>query len=228
MISLPPLHLVCLPLAFSLSLRAATFEVAQQNPQASDEAPGSAARPWKTITKAAEMVGPGDSVVIRGGVYRERVLVKTSGTGQAPIRFEAAPGEQVVVTGADRLSGWRKADDARPIYRVAWPHRFIGWNRSMTHPDAVLLAGRHNGMEDCVVESMNASGATFTGEDAVVRRCVFRDNGQLGFGASRAHRLLFTECLVENNNTKGFDRGWGGRFAGMALRFLLVRLHGCA
>ena len=63
-------------------------------------------------------------------------------------------------------------------------------------------------MEDCVVEAMNAEGATFTGEDAVVRRCMFRDNGQVGFGANRAHRLLFTECLVENNNTKGFDRGW--------------------
>jgi len=63
-------------------------------------------------------------------------------------------------------------------------------------------------MEDCIVESMNASGASFTGQDMTVRRCVFRDNGQLGFGASRAHRLLFTECLVENNNTKGFDRGW--------------------
>jgi hypothetical protein len=55
---------------------------------------------------------------------------------------------------------------------------------------------------------MNSSGASFEGEDAVVRRCTFRDNGQLGFGASRAHRLLFTECVVENNNTKNFDRGW--------------------
>jgi hypothetical protein len=72
----------------------------------------------------------------------------------------------------------------------------------------VVLAGRYDTMEDCVVEVMNASGATFAGEDAVVRRCVFRDNGQLGFGAGRAHRLLFTECLVEINNTKGFDRGW--------------------
>jgi parallel beta-helix repeat protein len=59
-----------------------------------------------------------------------------------------------------------------------------------------------------VVEAMNACGASFLGEDAIARRCVFRDNGQLGFGASRAHRLLFTECLVENNNTKNFDRGW--------------------
>jgi hypothetical protein len=42
----------------------------------------------------------------------------------------------------------------------------------------------------------------------VVRRCVFRDNGQLGFGANAAHNLLFTECRVENNNTKNFSRGW--------------------
>lgn len=288
-----------LALALVSSVPAATYEVAQQNPQASDDAPGTADRPWKTFAKAAESAGPGDVIVIRGGVYRERVLVKTSGTAEAPIRFEAAPGEHVVVTGADRLGGWRKSEDARPIYSVAWPHRFIGWNRSMTHPDdeyhriigrceqvavdgyllrqvldagqlapgaffvdvtnkvllawdaggrdldktdveasvrqellrvegdyvqlrgwrfryaanmaqhgAVVLAGRHDLMEDCAIESMNASGASFVGEDAVVRRCVFRDNGQLGFGAGRAHRLLFTECLVENNNTKGFNRGW--------------------
>jgi parallel beta-helix repeat protein len=288
-----------LALMLAASLAAATHEVAQQHPRASDDASGTADRPWKSITKAAEKAAGGDVVVIRGGVYRERVLARKSGTAQAPIRFEAAPGEHVVVTGADRLTGWRKADDTRPIYSLPWPHTFITWNRSMAHPadefhqligrceqvavdgyllrqvlsvgqlapgaffvdvtnqalltwdigsrdlnkahvegsvrqevfrvegdhvqlrglrfrqaanmaqhGAVVLAGRGNVMEDCVVEAMNASGATFTGEGAVVRRCVFRDNGQLGFGAGRAHGLLFTECLVENNNTKGFDRGW--------------------
>jgi len=288
-----------LALALGFGVRAAQYEVAQRHPQATDDGPGTAERPWKTLSKAAEQVGPGDVVVIRGGVYRERVVLKTSGTEQAPIRFEAAPGEQALVTGADRLNGWRKADEARPIYSVAWPHKFVTWNRSMAHPDdayhriigrceqaavdgyllrqalnaselapgaffadvtnqsllvwdigsrdlakvhveasvrqevfrvegdhvrvrglrfryaanmaqhgAVVLAGRFDTMEDCVVEGMNASGATFRGEDAVVRRCVFRNNGQLGFGAARAHRLLFTDCLVENNNVKGFDRGW--------------------
>ncbi len=292
-------HVVSFGLVLGLGLHAATYEVAQQNPQASDDAPGTVERPWKTVAKAAETARAGDVVVIRGGVYRERVLVKASGTAQAPIRFEAAPGEHVVVTGADRLTGWRKADETRPIYSVAWPHKFITWNRTMAHPadeyhrvigrceqvavdgyllrqvlsadqlapgaffvditnqtllvwdngnrdpnktdveasvrqelllvegdhvhvrglrfryaanmaqhGAIVLAGRHATMEDCVIEAMNASGAAFTGEDTVVRRCVFRDNGQIGFGASRAHRLLFTECLVENNNTKGFDRGW--------------------
>ena len=73
---------------------------------------------------------------------------------------------------------------------------------------AVKLKGNHGVLEDCVVEQMNTSGAGFTGTDITVRRCVFRDNGQLGFSAGGAHRLLFTECLVENNNTKGFNRGW--------------------
>ena len=73
---------------------------------------------------------------------------------------------------------------------------------------AVKLKGSHGLLEDCVVERMNTSGASFTGTDITVRRCVFRDNGQLGFSAGGAHRLLFTDCLVENNNTKGFNRGW--------------------
>ena len=288
-----------LPLVLACFGQTATYEVAQRHPQASDEAPGTTERPWKTIGRAAAAAGPGDLVVIRGGVYRERVLVKASGTAEAPLRFEAALGEHVLLTGADRLTGWRRQDESRPVYSVAWPHRFITWNRSMTHPDdeyhrligrceqvivdglllrqvlsadqlapgaffadvtnrtlllwdvgsrdpnrlhvetsvrqevlrvegahvqvrglrfryaanmaqhgAVVLAGRHNTLEDCVIEAMNASGATFSSEDATVRRCVFRDNGQMGFGASRAHRLVFADCWVENNNTKGFDRGW--------------------
>jgi hypothetical protein len=117
------------------SLSAADYEVAQQHPQAGDDGPGTTDRPWKTLGKAAETAGPGDVVVIRGGVYRERVTVKASGTAQAPIRFQAAPGEHVVLTGADRLTGWRRVDDARPVYSVAWPHRFITWNPGMSHPN---------------------------------------------------------------------------------------------
>ena len=288
-----------LALVLSVSVQAATFEVAQRSPQASDDGDGTRERPWKTINRAAAKVAPGDIVVIRDGIYREQVVIKNSGTEQAPIRFEAASGARVVLTGADRLTGWQRAAGGPPVYRVAWTQRFIGWSRQMTHPDdayhrligrceqvavdgyllhqvlegsqlapgtffvdvsnqvlqvwdpgsrdlnkvlaeasvrqeilrvegrwvqlrglrfrfaanmaqhgAVMLAGSHDLLEDCIAECMNASGATFAGEQQVVRRCVFRDNGQIGFGANGAHQLLFTECLVENNNTKGFDRGW--------------------
>jgi len=79
---------------------------------------------------------------------------------------------------------------------------------NMAQHGAVVLAGAHDLLEDCVIEGMNSSGATFAAPGQVVRRCVFRDNGQIGFGANGAHQLLFTECLTENNNVKGFDRGW--------------------
>jgi hypothetical protein len=82
----------------AIPLDAATFEVAQQQPQASDSGPGTPEHPWKTIAQAAASVRPGDLVLIRGGVYREQVIIKTSGTAERPIRFQAAPGDWVVLT----------------------------------------------------------------------------------------------------------------------------------
>jgi len=73
---------------------------------------------------------------------------------------------------------------------------------------AVEFSGNHLTVEDCIFEYTNACGASFRGEDIAVRRCTFQHNGQLGFGASRAHKLRMTGCTVRNNNIKGFDRGW--------------------
>ncbi len=73
---------------------------------------------------------------------------------------------------------------------------------------AVELSGAHITVDACTFEYMNASGAEFQGADIAVRKCLFQHNGQLGFGANRAHNLLMTGCTVRNNNTKGFDRGW--------------------
>jgi parallel beta-helix repeat protein len=73
---------------------------------------------------------------------------------------------------------------------------------------AVRIDGSHWRIEDCVFEGMNGPGASITGTDHLLRRCTFRDNGQLGFGASRAHRLRLEACRLLHNNTKGFSSGW--------------------
>jgi hypothetical protein len=73
---------------------------------------------------------------------------------------------------------------------------------------AVQFSGDDNEVEDCTFEYSNACGAKFTGERISVSNCVFQYNGQLGFSAGRAHGLLMTDCVVTNNNIKGFDRGW--------------------
>jgi hypothetical protein len=55
-----------LALTFGSQLSAATYEVAQRNPNADDGAPGSGGHPWKTIARAAEVARAGDVVLIRG------------------------------------------------------------------------------------------------------------------------------------------------------------------
>jgi len=61
---------------------------------------------FRTIQAAANAVSPGDTVLIHSGVYRETVVVKKNGTQQQPIRFEAAPASNVIVTGLDRITDW--------------------------------------------------------------------------------------------------------------------------
>ena len=58
-----------------------TYHVAQGDPQTSDENPGTADRPWRTIGKAAATLQPGERVVVHRGVYREWVRPERGGTG---------------------------------------------------------------------------------------------------------------------------------------------------
>ena len=124
---------------------ATTYVVNQRHAEASDENTGTGEKPLKTIGAAAKLVKAGDTVVIHGGVYREAVTVEASGTAEAMITFQAAPGPPVVVTGADLLTRWEKLPDAGGnVYHIDWPHRFIPWNKTFAHPndDYHLLIGR--------------------------------------------------------------------------------------
>jgi len=254
----------------------------------------------RTISRAAALAGPGDTVIIHSGIYREAVEIEKSGKPGNPITFQTAAGAGVIMTGADRISEWAEVKGDGHIYSTPWPHKFITWNRHNTHPDddyhrligrceqvfingyvlrqvlerdklargtfyvdldgkrlyvwnynnqeiskkaiveasvrdriltvkgdyvtvkgirfryaanraqrgAVEFSGNHLTVEDCIFEYTNAGGVSFRGEDITVRRCMFQHNGQLGFGANRAHRLRMTGCTVRNNNIKGFNRGW--------------------
>jgi len=92
-----------------------SYYVMQQNPQASDDGPGTAEKPFRTIGRAAAEVMPGEKVVIGAGVYRECVHPARGGTSaEKMISYEAAPGDKPVITGAEiwlgpwvESEGWR-------------------------------------------------------------------------------------------------------------------------
>ena len=72
-----------------------------------DQADGlDVSRPFKTIQKAASVMKPGSVCKIRGGLYRETVKPAWTGLAGAPLAFEAYNGENVVISGADPVTGW--------------------------------------------------------------------------------------------------------------------------
>ena len=78
------------------------YHVAQINPAASDNNPGTQKRPFKTINAAAKVLKPGEKVIVHEGVYREFVSPVSGGTSQENmITYEASKGERVIVKGSE-------------------------------------------------------------------------------------------------------------------------------
>src|ERR1051326_1519128 len=123
---LPALLFTVAPLAFG-----ASYTVA---PSGDDRASGTDGSPWRTIQHAVDRAGPGDTVSIRTGIYREQIVMEHGGTPAHPLVLSAAPGARVVVSGADPLKEWQPAEGTgAAIFVHPWPHRFpIG--TSLIHP----------------------------------------------------------------------------------------------
>ncbi|HEV7217610.1 MAG TPA: right-handed parallel beta-helix repeat-containing protein [Terriglobales bacterium] len=63
-----------------------------------DSNPGTQRAPWRTIQHAADTVRAGSTVNVRGGIYEERVSIKTSGNAtDGYITFRSYPGETAVL-----------------------------------------------------------------------------------------------------------------------------------
>tara|TARA_R110002096_G_scaffold168538_4_gene339386 strand:+ start:7350 stop:9932 length:2583 start_codon:yes stop_codon:yes gene_type:complete len=114
----PILQLVALFSVFLAPVDAATLVVDANAPGASDQNPGTAEKPLQTISAAAELAQPGDTVRVHAGTYREWVRPARGGTGDVPIVYEAAPGEAVFVKGSEVWAEpWIAVEDQSGVFR---------------------------------------------------------------------------------------------------------------
>jgi parallel beta-helix repeat protein len=81
------------------------------SPQGNDGNPGTKDLPWRQVSHAAEVVGPGSIVEIADGTYTSPIIVSgKTGTLEAPIVFRAT-GKAALVDGAGADgSAWDKRD----------------------------------------------------------------------------------------------------------------------
>lgn len=113
-----PLLLLALALLWCVPLRAATYYVSTAGSDANDGA--SVDSPFRTIQHAVDGAVAGDTILVRGGTYREDVEMNTGGTATQPIVLSAYPGEVPVIKGSDVVGGWVRYDSA--IWeKQGWP-----------------------------------------------------------------------------------------------------------
>lgn len=134
--------LFALACAFGLTAAAgaATYYVDQGHPSASDSNPGTKAAPMLTISGAMSAldIQPGDTVRVKAGIYRDRFGLKGDGTPEEPKVLMAEPGHEVVLSGADEITGWQPCTEAivegNPDYASLW-YVDINWNPGNVYQD---------------------------------------------------------------------------------------------
>lgn len=197
--------------------RGADFFVA---PGGLDTNPGSMAQPWGTIQKAANSLTPGDRVLVRAGVYAERVTVNVSGSAAGgSVRFENFPGERPILD-ATGVTPPASVDTAlflltnrSDVVISGFELRNFKSTATTRTPAGVLLRGVCANVEirNCDIHDIwntagnttlagNAFGIAIYGSSATPATGIVIDGNEL-----HALKTGSSECLVLNGNVTNFQ-----------------------
>jgi parallel beta-helix repeat protein len=169
-------------------------------PTGDDAAPGSEAAPFRTLQRAADAVGPGDTVVVRPGRYRGFNVEEKEGTAAAPIVFRAEPG--VVV------------DEPGPVPKRPPPNGALGRNEWPRWPFGInVQRSAHVVLEGFEVRGMPARETDPAGQRLhnggagirleICRHVTVRRNRAIGNGRWGIFSGFCDDLVVEDNEAAG-------------------------
>lgn len=116
---------------------------------------------WKTIAHAAESVNVGDTVLIAGGKYFERVRIRATGESDLPITFRSLPGERVEINGNDMVLN----------------SAFVAGGKSHLRFDGFYLANFNLFPNDSWSLLNSGEFQLYTGKDIEITRCFSEGRG---------------------------------------------------
>jgi hypothetical protein len=128
--------------------RAVDYYVSPRGNDANDGSGPADGKALRTVQAAVDKAQPGDSVLLRTGVYRETVVFPRSGTAERPITVKPGAKEKPVISGCEPVGGWALHDAAKGIWKapMGWT---LGLGRNQVFvDDQVLIEARHPNTAD--------------------------------------------------------------------------------
>ena len=90
-----------------------------------DRNEGSTSKPYRTISAAARIARPGDTITVHEGTYRERINPPRGGiSDDKRIVYQAAGGKKVIIKGSEVITGWQKVQN--DTWKVTIDNSFFG------------------------------------------------------------------------------------------------------
>ncbi|MDT3699214.1 MAG: right-handed parallel beta-helix repeat-containing protein [Thermincola sp.] len=194
-------------------------------PDGNDSNSGTIAKPFKTIQKAVDVALAGDTIYIRAGKYRERVVLKRSGRAGKLITIRNYPGEVPVIDGAGlkwagshTLWGGLIDTNEKSYFKL------IGLTIQNSAAFGIGRQYRSNPKEsshivvqDCKIYNTLASGiSVIYGKDIVIDNnivdyaCNTVKSNQECLSLSEVDGFAITNNIVRNGTTPPSPKGKGG------------------
>jgi hypothetical protein len=205
----------CLPLTVvalvALAVPALAFSATYYvSPTGNDGNPGTAAAPWRTISKAAGTLTAGSTVIVKAGTYYESLVPTHSGTAGNLITFKSE------TTGAAILDG--QSSRTEGVDLLSTPASYIrvdgfeirnftdsavtlnNWGTAVTAGIQVVNCYVHNNVGD----ALNFRNS----KDSLIENCDVTNNGQTAIavgGQTGSVNLVVRGTKIHHNYQDGFQ-----------------------
>jgi hypothetical protein len=190
------------------------------SPSGSSSGDGSIARPWDLVTalKQPAALKPGDTLWLRGGVYRGAYVSYLTGSSGAPIVVRPYPGERATIDGVNAAGA--------TIFQISgsytWYRDFeiMSSNTNRTSPSVsgsgvtTMQTPGHPGLKviDLVIHDTLGNGFWIDATDMEMYGCIVYYNGYTGTDRGHGHGIYAqnatgTKHFIDNIVFQQFDKG---------------------
>jgi hypothetical protein len=171
--------------------------------------------PWCTLQHAANLVNPGDSVILKSGIYKQYTTFHRGGSSNAPITFMAQDGEVATLDGSNIAPNpsdpWNGKNAVLAIYANYLIFKNLEVTKSAVH--GIVLTASYDSFYHVLSHDNWSNGLGGNGFYNTFEYCKFYNNkgdaanaGNVdGLAFSSGGNNTFRHNEAYNNSDDGFD-----------------------